>query len=113
MSIDKQLLKGTIPLLVLHLLAQADLYGYQLIKTIVQASGGVFAFSEGTLYPVLHALERDGHLRAYWRDSDTGRKRKYYAITSRGLEELSQRKTEWRTFSGAIEAVLIEELPSV
>ena len=48
MGIDKQLLKGTIPRLVLHLLAQADLYGYQLIKSIVQASGGVFKFSAGS-----------------------------------------------------------------
>lgn len=109
MSIDKQLLKGTIPLLVLHLLAQADLYGYQLIKAVVAASGGVFTFSEGTLYPVLHALERDGHLRAYWRDSDTGRKRKYYAITPSGRIELAQRRKGWRAFSGAIEAVLTEE----
>lgn len=111
MGIDKQLLKGTIPLLVLHLLAQADLYGYQLIKSLEQISAGVFKFSEGTLYPVLHTLERDGHLRAYWRESGTGRNRKYYAITAAGRRELGQRMDQWRTFAGAIEAVLAEELP--
>lgn len=110
MAIDKQLLKGTIPLLVLHLLSQADLYGYQLIKSMEQISSGVFRFSEGTLYPVLHSLERDGYLRAYWRDSDVGRRRKYYAITAAGRQELAARATEWRTFAGAIDAVLSEEL---
>lgn len=111
MGVDKQLLKGTIPMLVLHLLAQADLYGYQLIKSLDQISAGVFTFSEGTLYPVLHTLERDGQLRAYWRESDTGRNRKYYAITGRGRQELAQRLDQWRTFSDAIGAVLAEELP--
>jgi transcriptional regulator len=111
MSVDKQLLKGTIPLLVLHLLAQADLYGYQLIKSLEQISAGVFTFSEGTLYPVLHTLERDGHLRAYWREADTGRKRKYYAITPAGRRDLARRHDQWSTFAGAIQAVLAEEVP--
>lgn len=113
MAVDKQLLKGTIPLLVLHLLAQADLYGYQLIKSLEQISAGVFRFSEGTLYPVLHSLERDGMLRAYWRDSNSGRKRKYYAITDRGRRELAGRTAEWHTFTGAVDAVLTEEIPHV
>ncbi len=111
MAVDKQLLKGTIPLLVLQLLGQTDLYGYQLIKSLEQISAGVFRFSEGTLYPVLHTLERDGHLRAYWRDSDVGRRRKYYTITAAGRRELTARAAEWRTFAGAIDAVLGEELP--
>ncbi len=110
MTVDKQLLKGTIPLLVLHLLARDDLYGYQLIKSLEQVSTGVFQFSEGTLYPVLHSLERDGMLRAYWRVSEVGRKRKYYAITDRGRRELMGRTAEWRTFTGAVDAVLAEEI---
>ncbi|MCB0913621.1 MAG: helix-turn-helix transcriptional regulator [Propionibacteriaceae bacterium] len=111
MDVDKQLLKGTIPLLVLHLLTQADMYGYQLIKSLEQISAGIFRFSEGTLYPVLHSLERDGLLRAYWRVSDVGRKRKYYAITDRGRRELGHRTAEWQTFTGAVNAVLAEEIP--
>ena len=111
MAIDKQLLKGTIPLLVLHLISQGEMYGYQLIRSLNDASAGEFKFSEGTLYPVLHALERDGQLRAYWRVADTGRKRKYYAITAAGVRSLSRRTAGWRTFAGAIEAVLSEEIP--
>lgn len=111
MEIDKQLLKGTIPLLVLHLLAQADLYGYQLIKALDQISSGAFRFSEGSLYPVLHTLERDGMLHAYWHQADSGRQRKYYAITERGRRELVERRSQWRSLTVAIDAVLAEELP--
>lgn len=106
MAIDKQLLKGTLPLLVLQLLDRDDLYGYELIKTLEDASGGVFRFGEGSLYPVLHSLERDGGLRSYWRDSAAGRKRKYYAITAAGRRELAERSAEWQAFAGAIGAVL-------
>ncbi len=108
-AIDKQLLKGTIPLLVLHLLARADMYGYQLIKSLEQLSSGALKFSEGTLYPVLHSLERDGMLRAHWLVAESGRRRKYYAITDRGRRDLGSRMAEWRTFAGAIEAVLSED----
>ncbi|PFG17546.1 PadR family transcriptional regulator [Propionicimonas paludicola] len=111
MEIDKQLLKGTIPLLVLHLLAQADLYGYQLIKALEQISSGAFRFSEGSLYPVLHTLDRDGMLHAYWRQAESGRQRKYYAITDRGRRELVERRSQWRNLTVAIDAVLAEELP--
>jgi len=106
MAIDKQLLKGTLPLLVLRLLERADLYGYELIKTLEEGSAGLFRFGEGSLYPVLHTLERDGQLRAYWRDSAAGRKRKYYAITDAGRRELAQRRAQWRAFAGAIDSVL-------
>lgn len=109
MAIDKQLLKGTIPLLVLHLLAQADMYGYQLIKSLEQLSSGAFRFSEGTLYPVLHSLERDGMLRAHWVVAESGRRRKYYAITDRGRRDLDSRMAEWRTFASTIDAVLSED----
>lgn len=109
MTIDTQLLKGTIPLLSLRLLAEADLYGYQLIKTLEQLTSGVFRFSEGTLYPVLHTLERDGMLRAYWQVAESGRKRKYYTITDRGRRQLRNRTAEWRTFVGAVDAVLAKE----
>lgn len=105
-TIDKQLLKGTLPLLVLRLLEDDDLYGYELIKTLHDASRGAFRFGEGSLYPVLHSLEREGHLRSYWSDSEVGRKRKYYAITASGRGELAERGAEWRAFAGGIDAVL-------
>lgn len=106
MAIDRQLLKGTLPLLVLRLLERGDLYGYELIKTLQTASGGVFRFGEGSLYPVLHSLERDGQLRSYWSGEESGRKRKYYAITAAGRRDLLDRQAQWRSLAGAIEAVL-------
>jgi PadR family transcriptional regulator PadR len=111
MEIDKQLLKGTIPLLVLQLLDRGELYGYQLIKSLDELSAGAFHFSEGSLYPVLHSLERDGLLNAHWQSADSGRQRKYYAITPRGRTELAARRHQWRTFASAIETVLAEEAP--
>ena len=106
--LDKQLLKGTLPTLVLSLLSGADRYGYELIKEMDRLSGGVFRFGEGSLYPVLHGLERDGALRAEWRESDAGRRRKYYTLTPVGRTELARRTAEWRTFADAIAAVLAD-----
>ena len=107
--LDTQLLKGTLPLLVLSLLSRADLYGYQLIKEMERLSDGVFQFGEGSLYPVLHSLERDGLLRPDWREADTGRKRKYYHLTTAGREELRRREAEWRALADAVAAIIAPE----
>jgi len=103
--LDTQLLKGTLPLLVLSLLSRGDLYGYQLIKEMERLSGGVFQFGEGSLYPVLHSLERDRLLQPDWREADSGRKRKYYRLTPAGREELRRRQAEWRTLADAVAAI--------
>ena len=103
--LDKQLLKGTIPLLVLSLLDRRDHYGYDLIKSIEAGSNGAFRFSEGTLYPVLHGLERDGRLTSVW--EETGRrKRKYYRITDKGRAELAERREQWALFTSSVTAIL-------
>lgn len=103
--LDKQLLKGTIPLLVLSLLASEDRYGYDLIKSMEDRSHGAFRFSEGTLYPVLHSLERDGRLTSVW--EETGRRRrKYYRITAKGRAELTARREQWLLFTTSVAAIL-------
>lgn len=103
--LDKQLLKGTIPLLVLSLLATKDRYGYDLIKSMEDRSDGAFRFSEGTLYPVLHGLERDGRLTSVW--EETGRRRrKYYRITEKGRAELTARREQWTLFTSSVAAIL-------
>jgi DNA-binding PadR family transcriptional regulator len=112
MMLDKQLIKGTIPLLILRLCAQRDMYGYQLIKAMDEGSGGVFRFSEGTLYPVLHSLEKERQLKAYWQDMG-GRKRKYYQLTDAGRAAYQHRLEQWTTFAAAIDAVLAKEAPDV
>ncbi len=108
MAIDRELLKGTLPLLVLSLLAREDQYGYQIIKNLAETSDGVFTFKEGTLYPVLHGLERDGFVTSFWDGRAGGRRRRYYKITDAGHAELSSRLNEWRRLVRAV-ATTIED----
>ncbi len=105
MKISKELAKGSTALLVLSVISKRDMYGYQIIKCIEMASEEVFTLNEGTLYPILHSLEAEKCLEAYWCEAE-GRKRKYYKITAKGLEELAGREQEWKTFSTAVGKVL-------
>ncbi len=97
-----QLLKGTTPLLVLTVLREGELYGYEIAQRIRDRSGGAFAPSEGSLYPALHALESDGALVANWRESDRGPRRRYYAITDKGQAMLAEHEAEWESFARAM-----------
>lgn len=105
MKISKELLKGTGATLVLSVLAGGDLYGYGIVKTLAQRSEDAFAMNEGTLYPILHALEEEGCLESYWETAD-GRNRKYYHITRKGLKKLRENKEEWEYFSAGMNRVL-------
>ena len=77
MKISKELAKGSTGLLVLSVISKTDMYGYQIIKTLEVMSENVFSLNEGTLYPILHSLEKEGSLESYWCEAE-GRKRKYY-----------------------------------
>jgi PadR family transcriptional regulator PadR len=94
-----QLLKGTTTLLVLTVLRDGELYGYEIAQRIRDRSGGAFVPSEGSLYPALHALEADGALEASWREGDRGPRRRYYRITKTGLGMLEAHAQEWASFS--------------
>lgn len=98
-SIRTQLLKGTTPLLVLTVLRDGELYGYEIVQKVREKSGGTFAPSEGSLYPALHSLEADGALLAEWRESDKGPRRRYYRITPKGSGLLAEHEAEWAAFS--------------
>jgi PadR family transcriptional regulator, regulatory protein PadR len=98
-KIRAQLLKGTTTLLVLTVLRDGELYGYEIALRIKDRSGGAFVPSEGSLYPALHALEAEGALQATWRASDRGPKRRYYEITKSGLGMLEEHAQEWAAFS--------------
>jgi PadR family transcriptional regulator PadR len=98
-KIRAQLLKGTTTLLVLTVLRDGELYGYEIALRIKERSGGAFVPSEGSLYPALHALEADGALEASWRESDRGPRRRYYKITRSGLGMLEEHAQEWAAFS--------------
>lgn len=105
MKINKELLKGSTSMLILSLLEEQNMYGYQMIRELSQKSQNVFELKEGTLYPILHALEEKNYISSYW--DDTGaKKRKYYSLTKEGKKHLKEKKEEWKTFSGGINQVL-------
>lgn len=93
-------------LLVLSLLAGEDMYGYQMIVELARRSDHTFDMKEGTLYPVLHGLEKDGAVEAYIQEAPTGRMRKYYHLTKKGAERLRDEEAAWNTYTGAVNAVL-------
>ncbi len=98
-------LKGHLDGLILAIVAASPAHGYSIIEELKRRSGGAFALPEGTVYPALHRLERAGLLTSSWSDA-AGRKRRIYRLTRRGRGELAARKTEWRSFAKAVEAVL-------
>ncbi len=106
MKIDKSLLSGTTVLLVLSLLQQEDQYGYQMIAALSARSDNVFQMKEGTLYPVLHTLEKQGHIKSYEKETPQGRKRKYYQLTAKGQRLLGEKAAEWKAFSQGVEKVV-------
>ena len=93
-------------LLVLSLLAGEDMYGYQMIVELGRRSNHTFEMKEGTLYPVLHSLEKEGYVEAYQQEAPTGRVRKYYHLTRRGGVALKSEAEAWQSYSGAVNAVL-------
>lgn len=92
-------------MLVMSVLKQSDMYGYKIIKEIERQSEDVFVLKEGTLYPILHALEEENCLESYWEECD-GRKRKYYHLTRKGSKQLDEKQEEWKTFSTSVNKVL-------
>ena len=93
-------------LLVLSLLSREDMYGYQMIVELEKRSDHTFDMKEGTLYPILHGLERQGAVEAYQQEAPTGRTRKYYHLTRKGRELLKEEQKEWKTYAQAVNAVL-------
>src|SRR3954452_19913275 len=106
-TVGSQLVKGTTPMLVLAVIGEGELYGYEIAQRIRDTSGGSFAPSEGALYPALHRLEADGALEAVWRESDRGPRRRYYRATEDGRRLLASSKDEWSTFAQMIERVAL------
>ncbi len=106
-KIDKSLLSGSTSMLVLALLRESDKYGYQMITELALRSDNTFELKEGTLYPVLHALEKDGALKSYDKVAPTGKTRKYYSITKKGLELLEEKTEQWNTFAKAVNSTLM------
>ncbi|MCL6458841.1 MAG: PadR family transcriptional regulator [Gorillibacterium sp.] len=107
MKINKELMKGSTVTLILKLLERKEMYGYELTKELERHSNGIFTLKEGTLYPILHTLEADNQVEAYWQEQE-GRKRKYYRITAGGRELLETKRKEWHLFKSTVDLVLGE-----
>ncbi|MDQ2742280.1 MAG: helix-turn-helix transcriptional regulator [Chloroflexota bacterium] len=99
---SKELLKGAADTLVLSAFAGQEKYGYQVVRELEQRSEGFFCLKEGTLYPILHRLEKQGLLTGRWQTMPNGSERRYYALTPRGERALSDKLTEWQTFAQAV-----------
>ena len=103
---QQELLKGNTDTLLLALLQDEPMYGYQIVKEVNQRSNGYFAFKEGTLYPALHRLERAGLIKGRWEDTPNSVRRRYYLITAKGRQALADRMREWQRFSRAMNAIM-------
>lgn len=106
MTINKSLLTGSTTLLILKLLDDKDMYGYQMIEELARRSDNTFSLKAGTLYPLLHNLEDQGMINSYDENVDSARIRKYYSITKKGKKMLSEKTEEWETYSSAVNQVL-------
>ncbi len=106
MKFDKGLMAGSGTMLVLSLLENGDMYGYQMIEELARRSSDLFQMKEGTLYPILHSLEKDKYLSSYQQEAPTGRVRKYYKLTRKGRKLLDEKRAEWEAFHQGVEQVL-------
>ena len=106
MKIEKSLLSGSTPMLVLSLLKDGDKYGYEMVEALAKRSDDTFQLKEGTLYPLLHALQKEKLVDSYTQIAPNGRERKYYRLTSSGRQQLERKEKEWRVFSEKVNAVI-------
>ena len=105
MRIAKDLVAASTTPLVLGILADGESYGYAILKQVSDLSGGRLEWTDGLLYPLLHRLERLGHVDAVWRQPDGGRRRKYYRITKDGRTQLAEHRQQWQVVHGTLRGI--------
>lgn len=105
MHITKDLVAASATPLVLGILATEESYGYAILKQVSELSGGQLEWSDGLLYPLLHRLERLGHVESYWLAAEGVRRRKYYRITGQGRAELAEQRRQWATVVDALRGI--------
>jgi PadR family transcriptional regulator PadR len=108
-SIERELKRGSLELILLHLLASGEAYGYEIVSKLMVETNGALEVADGTLYPVLYRLERAGFVEVRWETPQRGVPRKYYRLTSAGSEELSLLTREWTTFAKAMNRLLRQD----
>jgi len=97
-GVSSQIKKGSAELAVLSALAEAPLHGYEMARRIREETGGMVTFDVAALYPILYSMETKGWVEGYWEESDTGRRRRCYRLTSAGKKRLQPLRREWRNF---------------
>ena len=105
MAEGKTVSSGNISMLLLQLLSEKDMYGYEMIEELEKRSEYVFSLKAGTMYPLLHAMESKKHLVSYEKEAQ-GKMRRYYTITKQGRAELLKKKEAWKTYSKAVGQVI-------
>ena len=112
MELKQDMIKGTVVPIVLTLLQERSMYGYEIIKVVNERTTNALQCKEGTLYPWLHRLEQEGLIRGEWGVADSGRNRKYYHLTRRGAQALKASVRDWVSVSRAVNAVLLGAAPA-
>ena len=102
----RELLKGSTDSLLLSLIGNKPMYGYQLIKEMEWRSAGYFQFGEGTLYPALHRLEKEGLIEGKWERAPGGQERRYYYLMEKGRRVLIEKAAEWQRFATAVNMII-------
>lgn len=105
MAIDKSLVSGSMTMLLLKLLEEKDMYGYEMIESLKEKSNNVFELKAGTLYPLLHTMESKNLVKAYEQEV-AGKTRKYYSLTKEGKKVLDEKKQEWKEYSQGVQGVI-------
>ncbi len=106
MAQRRELMKGNADSLLLYLIEQQPMYGYQIIRELEKRSQGYFKFREGTLYPALHRLEKAGLILGKWQMLPSGRQRRYYYITDKGQRLLVVKMSQWQDFLTAMNLII-------
>jgi PadR family transcriptional regulator PadR len=105
-GIERELKRGSLELIVLHLLLPGEAYGYEIVSKLTSQTNGALEVTDGTLYPVLYRLERAGFVEVRWETPERGVPRKYYSLTASGREELARLTGEWMAFAKAMAKLL-------
>jgi len=106
MSKSYELITSSTDSLLLCLLTEQPMYGYQIIKELRGRSQGYFNFKEGTLYPALHRLESEALIEGKWQLLPNGQQRKYYHITDKGLAQMAEKRDQWLGFLNAMNSII-------
>jgi PadR family transcriptional regulator PadR len=108
-TFDKELKRGTLEMILLRLISERPMYGYELASTLEKRGGSLFRLKEGTLYPVLYRMEKAGFIEARWETLERGVPRKYYRLEKSGVKFLEARIAEWKEFTSAIDRLMEKE----